>query len=179
VTRQQRMGEQSRLSTWPDVNVLSSKSDDRRNLSRPRQTALWARCHQQVTCLTCMSYISHHHEFLSLWTLCLFNYFLTLYQPLCINVEWVDVTVRKRGKKQSLCRHWRPKSFLLVWIWIFHSSAWQYVPSELCKHAWFGVMSRIASQYHSFCKQETREETSILTSCISSTVNSILSVLYT
>jgi hypothetical protein len=24
VTRQQRMGEQSRLSTWPDVNVLSS-----------------------------------------------------------------------------------------------------------------------------------------------------------
>jgi hypothetical protein len=26
VTRQQRMGEQSRLSTWPDVNVLSSLS---------------------------------------------------------------------------------------------------------------------------------------------------------
>jgi hypothetical protein len=24
VTRQQRMGEQSRLSTWPDVNVLST-----------------------------------------------------------------------------------------------------------------------------------------------------------
>jgi hypothetical protein len=23
VTRQQRMGEQSRLSTWPDVNVLT------------------------------------------------------------------------------------------------------------------------------------------------------------
>jgi hypothetical protein len=23
VTRQQRMGEQSRLSTWPDVNVLN------------------------------------------------------------------------------------------------------------------------------------------------------------
>jgi hypothetical protein len=26
VTRQQRMGEQSRLSTWPDVNVLICKS---------------------------------------------------------------------------------------------------------------------------------------------------------
>jgi hypothetical protein len=28
VTRQQRMGEQSRLSTWPDVSVLTYEDDD-------------------------------------------------------------------------------------------------------------------------------------------------------
>jgi hypothetical protein len=27
VTRQQRMGEQSRLSTWPDVNVLKANRE--------------------------------------------------------------------------------------------------------------------------------------------------------
>jgi hypothetical protein len=111
-------------------------------------------------------------------TVCLINYFTTLYQLLCINVEWVEVNVREKSKKQSLCRQWRPKIFLLVWLRIFHSFALQYVTTELCKHAWFGVLSRIASQYHSIYKQETRVETSILTWCIPSTVNSILSVLY-
>jgi quinolinate synthase len=34
VTRQQRMGEQSRLSTWPDVNVLRYVNSSRRCKSK-------------------------------------------------------------------------------------------------------------------------------------------------